>query len=174
MTVVKALLVAAGGLLAATAIVSVGLWDVPGRLVVPAALLAAALALAVLGIAIRRGWPHRSDLPLSIVFYGWLYVVPFLLGVGLLRRVLALSFVLPIEDSVSYADRTDNVLTAGLVLNAVLPIGGLLAAVAFQRRRWRLFAGAIGGAVLLFVLVGLAAAMSSAPLFGQETRIVKP
>ena len=103
-----------------------------------------------------------------------MYVVPFLLGVGLLRRALALTIVLPIEDSAAYAERTDLFLTWGLVLNAALPVGGLLGATLFQRRRWRLFAGAISGAVVLFLLVGLAAAMADAPLFGHETRIVKP
>jgi hypothetical protein len=174
---VKAFLVAAGGLVTVIAVVGIGLWDVPDFSPLPVALVAAIVAVigaTLAGFAVRRAWSRRSELPLSIVFYTWLFVVSFLIASGLLRRILALTFVRPIPESVAYAERTDALLIWGLFLNAAVPLAGLLAAMIFQRRRWRLFAGAIGGAVIIFVLVGLAATMADAPLFGQATRIVKP
>src|SRR5262245_65864946 len=106
-----------------------------------------------------------------VAFCAWLVAVPVLIGAGLVRRVMTLSHKLSIDEAISYAATTDTLLTAGLVLNGVLPL--IVAGLGWKDHR-RLVVVAAVGAVLLYGVVGAAEAMSDAPLFGHWPTIEKP
>jgi hypothetical protein len=137
------------------------------------------LPLLVLGLVLllRRRWrpalAPAGDWALGIVFYGWLYGVPLLLLIGLIRRVTVLPFDLSFDEARAYARTTDAFLTAGLWLNAVLPLLGLFGAWWWRERLPR-FVRALVGALVVFGLVWLIAGLADAPLFGHLPRWEKP
>ncbi|MEV4821135.1 hypothetical protein [Micromonospora sp. NPDC049274] len=101
------------------------------------------------------------------LFFAWLYGVPFLLLVGLIRRV-SRPYTPSADDAQAFGATTDAVLTTGLLLNAVLPVLGLLLAVLAGEVIWRRhFAGALGGMVLLYVAVAVVASMTTTGLTGH-------
>jgi hypothetical protein len=114
-----------------------------------------------------------GDIALSVVFYTWLIGAPLLIGVGLVRRVAQLPEKLSVDEAVAYAATTDAYLTWGLVLNGILPVVVVILEVLMRRRR-RLIVICTIGAALLYGVVGLAAVVSDAPLFGHWPTIEKP
>ncbi|MFF0229462.1 hypothetical protein [Micromonospora sp. NPDC005254] len=106
-------------------------------------------------------------LGLGGLFFAWLYGVPFLLLVGLIRR-LARPYTPTADEAQAFGATTDALLTTGLVLNAVLPVLGLLLAGLAGEALWRRhFAGALGGTVLLYVAVALVASLTTGGLTGH-------
>ncbi|MGK5742580.1 hypothetical protein [Micromonospora sp. URMC 103] len=106
-------------------------------------------------------------LGLGGLFLAWLYGVPFLLVVGLIRRT-ATPYTPTREAAQAFGATTDALLTAGLLLNAALPLLGLLLArLAGDRRWWRHFGWALGGTVLVYLAVALAGSMATGPLIGH-------
>jgi hypothetical protein len=103
---------------------------------------------------------------LGTLFFGWLYGVPFLLIVGLIRRTSPPAFATH-TDADGYAAVTDRFLTVALALNVAIPIGGLILARTLDEKFWlRHFAGSLAGMALIFVLVGVVAGRATAPLIG--------
>lgn len=111
---------------------------------------------------------------LGVLLLGWLYGVPFLLVVGLLRRTSADS--LPTRAAAqAYGATTDRFLTTALLLNAVLPMVGVLLAHLLRDGYWtRHFVGALVGMVLLFGLVMVAESLSTGPLIGWTPEDQEP
>ncbi|WP_203997036.1 hypothetical protein [Virgisporangium aurantiacum] len=103
----------------------------------------------------------------AAVFFGWLYGVPFLLVVGLLRRMS--SPHLPTSAAAeAFGATTDRFLVAALVLNLVLPVAGLVLARSARDGYWiRHFVGALVGMVSIYLVVSIAAGATTAPLIGD-------
>ena len=103
---------------------------------------------------------------LGALFFGWLYGVPFLLIVGLIRRASPPRFATHAEAE-RYAAVTDRFLTIALVLNVAIPVGGLILARLLDEKFWlRHFAGSMAGLALIFILVAVVAGRATAPLIG--------
>lgn len=104
---------------------------------------------------------------LGSLFVGWLYGVPFLLIVGMIRR--ASSPYQQTHDSAQrFATVTNAVLTTALVVNAVVPTAGILVARLLRDRYWtRHFAWSTAGAVLTYAAVSAIATATTAPLIGS-------
>ncbi|MCO1598060.1 hypothetical protein M8C17_23195 [Micromonospora sp. RHAY321] len=107
-------------------------------------------------------------LGLGGLFFAWLYGVPFLLVVGLIRRTS--TPYTPTRDAAqAFGATTDALLTAGLVLNAALPAAGLLLAALSGEPTWRRhFGWALGGMVLVYLGVALAGSMATTTLIGHD------
>ena len=102
----------------------------------------------------------------GLLFFTWLYGVPFLLIVGLIRR----SWDGPVNtraEAERFGALTDLLLTWGLALNA-LPIAGLLAAAMVDRGWLRVFAAAGAGMVVIYAAVAALSATAYAPLIGDR------
>jgi hypothetical protein len=103
---------------------------------------------------------------LASEFFGWLYGVPFLIIVGLLRRTSS-PYLSTHAQAVAFGATTDRLLLAGLVLNLALPIVGIVVARIARDEYWTWHFGApLLGAVLMYVLVSIAGSAASAPLIG--------
>jgi hypothetical protein len=103
---------------------------------------------------------------LGALFFGWLYGVPFLLIVGLIRRTSPATFATHAEAE-RYAVGTDRFLTIALVVNVAIPVGGLILARLLDDKFWlRHFVGSLAGMALIFILVGVVAGRATAPLVG--------
>lgn len=103
---------------------------------------------------------------LGALFFGWLYGVPFLLIVGLIRRTSPEIFATHVEAE-RYAAVTDRFLTIALVVNVAVPVGGLILSRLLGERFWsRQFAGSLAGLALIFILVAVVAGRATAPLIG--------
>jgi hypothetical protein len=90
------------------------------------------------------------------IFFAWLYGVPFLLVVGLIRRT-STPYTPTREAAEGFGATTDALLIVGLTLNAVLPLAGLMVAVFADDHVWRrLFGWALGGMMAIYLVVGLA------------------
>ncbi|MEV4658477.1 hypothetical protein [Micromonospora sp. NPDC049301] len=113
-------------------------------------------------------------LGLGGLFLTWLYGVPFLLVVGLIRRTS--TPYTPTHDAArAFGATTDALLTAGLVLNAALPLTGLLLAGLAGEAGWRRhFGWALGGTVLLYLVVALAGSMATSTLIGHTPADEEP
>jgi len=106
-------------------------------------------------------------LGLGGLFFAWLYGVPFLLLVGLIRRV-SRPYTPTYAEAKAFGASTDALLTTGLLLNAVLPVVGLLLAGLAGEAVWRRhFAWAFGGVALLYVAVALVGNMATSALIGH-------
>ncbi|MEU0549088.1 hypothetical protein [Micromonospora sp. NPDC005979] len=106
-------------------------------------------------------------LGLGGLFFAWLYGVPFLLLVGLIRRVSA-PYTPTYAEAKAFGATTDDLLTTGLLLNGVLPVIGLLLAGLAGEAMWRRhFAGAFAGVVLIYVAVAVVGGLASAALIGH-------
>lgn len=104
---------------------------------------------------------------LAALFLGWLYGVTFLLVVGLLRRTSS-PYLATHAQARAFGATTDRYLTAALVLNLVLPTAGILLAWLLHDRYWiQHFIVALGGTVLIFVVVTVVAGQATAPLIGS-------
>ncbi|MFC0503227.1 hypothetical protein [Micromonospora costi] len=113
-------------------------------------------------------------LGLGGLFFAWLYGVPFLLAVGLMRRA-ATPYTPTREAARAFGATTDALLTAGLLLGAALPLVGLLVArLAEERLWWRHFAWALGGTALLYLAVALAGSTATGPLIGHTPAHQEP
>lgn len=103
---------------------------------------------------------------LAALFLGWLYGVTFLVVAGLVRRASS-PYLATHAQALAFGAATDRYLTAGLVLNLVLPIAGVLLAWLLHDRYWmQHFVAALGGMVLIFLMVVVAASLTTAPLIG--------
>ncbi|WP_433535523.1 hypothetical protein ACQPZK_26395 [Micromonospora sp. CA-249363] len=106
-------------------------------------------------------------LGLGGLFFAWLYGVPFLLLVGLIRRV-SRPYAPTYAEAKAFGATTDALLMTGLLLNGVLPVIGLLLAGLAGEAMWRRhFAGAFAGVVLIYVAVALVGGMASTALIGH-------
>lgn len=106
-------------------------------------------------------------LGLGGLFFAWLYGVPFLLLVGLIRRVSD-PYTPTYAQAEAFGATTDALLTTGLLLNAALPVVGLLLAGLAGEGLWRRhFAGAFGGVALIYVAVALVGSMAATALIGH-------
>ncbi|MFI5929517.1 hypothetical protein ACIA3K_26585 [Micromonospora sp. NPDC051543] len=106
-------------------------------------------------------------LGLGGLFFAWLYGVPFLLLVGLIRRVSA-PYTPTYAEAKAFGATSDALLTTGLLLNAVLPVVGLLLAGLAGEGLWRRhFVGAFAGVVLIYVAVALVGGMATSALIGH-------
>jgi hypothetical protein len=113
-----------------------------------------------------RGGDRLRRTGLGLILICWLYGVPFLLIVGLIRRTESPTFA-DLASAERYGHGTDRLLVAGLLLNVVLPVAGLvLARLGRVRCSKRQFGGALVGAVVIFALLGLAGGRAHAPLIG--------
>ncbi|GAB4103132.1 hypothetical protein GCM10028790_21510 [Micromonospora taraxaci] len=102
-------------------------------------------------------------LGLGGLFFVWLYGVPFLLVVGLIRRT-SKPYAPTREAAQAFGAGTDAVLIAALLLNA-LPIVGLwLAGDADWSRHFR---WAVGGMVMVYLMVVLVGRMATGVLIGH-------
>jgi hypothetical protein len=170
MSVMSRVLVMLGGVVTVVATLVAASWAPPPALV--AAVVTA--AVVVLGSAVwltrHDAWADRG---MAALLLAWLYGVPFLLGVGLLRRGVNPPVEGSFEWAKAYAARTDALMISGLVLNVLLPAVGAM--LARWRRSWvRRFAWAGAGAVVLLVAFPLIAAQADAGLFGRLPRWEKP
>ncbi|MET8279383.1 hypothetical protein [Micromonospora sp. NPDC005174] len=101
------------------------------------------------------------------LFFAWLYGVPFLLLVGVLRRV-SQPYTPTHDEAQAFGATTDALLTIGLLLNGALPVMGLLLAVLAGDAVWRRhFAWAFGGVALIYVAVALVGSMATGGLTGH-------
>ena len=168
--VLRRVLVLLGGVVTVVATVVVASWEPPVALVV--AVVVAAAVLLGFGVWLTRhdAWADRG---MAALLFTWLYGVPFLLGVGLLRRIVNPPVEGSLEWAKAYAARTDALMTWGLVLNVLLPaLGAMLAQL---RRPWvRRFTWAGAGAVVLLVAFALIASQADAGIFGRLPRWEKP
>jgi hypothetical protein len=104
---------------------------------------------------------------LGVLFFAWLYGVPFLLIVGLVRRTSS-PYTPTYEAAQGYGATTDALLTSGLVLNAALPLTGLLLAWLGGERAWRRhFIWAMAGVVAVYLGISVVSAAASTPLMGH-------
>jgi hypothetical protein len=103
---------------------------------------------------------------LAALYLGWLYGVTFLLVVGLIRRTSS-PYLATHAQAQAFGATTDTYLTAALVVNLVLPIAGALCAWLLDDRYWmQHFFVALGGMVLVFLMVAVVAGQATAPLIG--------
>ncbi|TNH31508.1 hypothetical protein FHG89_01635 [Micromonospora orduensis] len=105
-------------------------------------------------------------LGLSGLFFVWLYGVPFLLLVGLIRRT-STPYAPTREAAEAFGATTDTLLIVGLLLNALPLIGLHFAGLAGDEGWQRHFRWAIGGMVLLYLLVVLVSRMATGLLIGH-------
>jgi hypothetical protein len=113
-------------------------------------------------------------LGLGALFFAWLYGVPFLLIVGLIRRTSA-PYTPTYETARTFGATTDALLTTAVVLNAALPAVGLLLALLARERYWsRHFGWALAGMVVVYVAISVIAAQASTPLIGHVPSYPEP
>lgn len=101
------------------------------------------------------------------LFLAWLYGVPFLFVVALVRRTSVPD--LPTDAAArDFAATTDALFTWVLVLNAALPVLGLLLAGIAAEPAWlRHFGWALAGMMLVYLAYAVAATAASTPLIGH-------
>jgi len=103
---------------------------------------------------------------LGVLLFAWLYGVPFLLIVGLIRRTSS-PYMATHAAAQTFGTTTDTVLTAALVLNLALPVTGVLLARLVGDRYWtRHFKWSLVGMALVYLAVLIAAGRATAPLIG--------
>ncbi|GAA3456376.1 hypothetical protein [Dactylosporangium matsuzakiense] len=103
---------------------------------------------------------------LGALFLIWLYGVPFLLIVGLVRRTSA-PYVATHAAARSFGATTDTILTTALLLNLALPVAGWLLARWARDRLWLAhFGWSFAGLVLVYLAVAVVGGLGTAPLFG--------
>ncbi|MGC1214634.1 MAG: hypothetical protein WA890_25675 [Micromonospora sp.] len=101
-----------------------------------------------------------------MLLIAWLYGVPFLLIVGLIRRTSS-PYMATRAAAQAFGATTDNILVAALVLNLALPVAGVLLARLIRDRYWtRHFVGSLAGMALIYFAVSIAGNAATAPLIG--------
>ena len=104
---------------------------------------------------------------LCALFLAWLYGVPFLLIVGLIRRTSS-PYLASRAEAQAFGAATDAVLVAALTLNLALPVAGTLLARLAREPFWtRHFARSLAGTALIYLAVSAADAATTAPLIGH-------
>lgn len=103
---------------------------------------------------------------LGVLLFTWLYGVPFLLIVGLIRRTSS-PYMATHAAAQAFGTTTDTILTAALVLNLALPVSGVLLAGLVRDRYWmRHFVWSLVGMALIYFAVLIAGSAATAPLIG--------
>jgi protein-S-isoprenylcysteine O-methyltransferase Ste14 len=103
---------------------------------------------------------------LGVLLLAWLYGVPFLLIVGLIRRTSS-PYMATHAAARAFGATTDTILTAALVLNLVVPVAGVLLARLVRDRFWtRHFVWSLVGMALIYFGVLIAGSAATAPLIG--------
>jgi hypothetical protein len=93
---------------------------------------------------------------LGVLLLAWLYGVPFLLIVGLIRRTSS-PFMATHAAALAFGATTDTILTAALVFNLTLPVAGVLLAWLIRDQYWtRHYVWSLAGMVLIYLAVMLA------------------
>src|SRR5690606_22565505 len=129
----------------------------------------------------RRGDGHRGlercrmrRAALCALLLAWLYGVPFLLIVGLIRRTSSPHLATRAEAQ-AFGATTDAVLIAALALNLAVPLSGVLLARLAREPYWtRHFAWSLAGTVLICLAVSAADAAATAPLIGYTPADQEP
>ncbi|MEV0155520.1 hypothetical protein AB0H57_17500 [Micromonospora sp. NPDC050686] len=105
-------------------------------------------------------------LGIGLLFFAWLYGVPFLLIAGLLRRTSS-PYLATDAAARSFGATTDTLLVAALVFNLALPVAGLLLARLVGDRYWtHHFLWSLLGVALIYALFGMVGNGARAPLIG--------
>lgn len=103
---------------------------------------------------------------LGALLVAWLYGVPFLLIVGLIRRTSS-PFMATHAAALAFGATTDTILTAALVLNLAIPVAGVLLARLVRDQYWtRHFVWSLVGMALIYFAVVIAGGAATAPLIG--------
>jgi hypothetical protein len=102
---------------------------------------------------------------ISLVFLAWLYAVPFLLIVGLIRRTWHGPMATHAQ-AVAFGATTDRLLLWGLLLNLGLPLLGMGLALGFDRYLVPVFAGSAAGMLLVFAAYAVVASQARTPMIG--------
>ena len=103
---------------------------------------------------------------LGVLLFAWLYGVPFLLIVGLIRRTSS-PYMATHAAAQAFGATTDTILTAALVLNLALPVAGVLLARLVRDRYWtRHFVWSLVGTALIYFAVSIAGRAATTPLIG--------
>jgi hypothetical protein len=111
---------------------------------------------------------------LGALFFAWLYGVPFLFVVGLVRRVSS-PYVPTHAAARAFGATTETLLTTALVLNLVLPVVGALLARLARDAYWTChFAWSPAGVVLIYLVVAMAGSLATGPLFSWTPPVGAP
>ncbi|GIJ30490.1 hypothetical protein Vqi01_56520 [Micromonospora qiuiae] len=110
----------------------------------------------------------------SVLLCTWLYGVPFLLVVGLVRRTS--SPYLPTRSAAEgFGTTTDTILSTALLLNLALPVVGALLAGLVGDQEWtRRFLWSLVGMALIYFAVSIAGSAATAPLIGHTPSDEEP
>lgn len=108
------------------------------------------------------------------LFFAWLYGVPFLFVVALVRRTSAP--YLPTDAAArDFAATTDALFNGFLMLNAALPALGLILAAVADEPGWRRhFGWATAWMVVVYLAYGFVSAAASTPLIGHVPPDLQP
>ncbi|MEV0721081.1 hypothetical protein [Asanoa sp. NPDC050611] len=111
---------------------------------------------------------------LGALLLAWLYTVPFLLVVGLIRRTSS-PYLATHADAQAFGGTTDTILTTALVLNLALPAAGVLLALLAHDGYWtRHFAWALAAMMLIYVAVAIVGSAATGPLIGWTPEDQEP
>ncbi|MGW1058248.1 hypothetical protein [Micromonospora rubida] len=103
---------------------------------------------------------------LGVLLLAWLYGVPFLLIVGLVRRTSS-PYMATRAAAQAFGATTGTILTAALVLNLALPVAGVLLARLVRDPYWRRhFVWSLAGMVLIYFAVAIVGSAATGPLIG--------
>lgn len=103
---------------------------------------------------------------LGVLLFAWLYGVPFLLIVWLIRRTSS-PYMATHAAAQAFGATTDTILIAALALNLALPVAGVLLARLVRDRYWtRHFVWSLVGMALIYFAVSIAGNAATAPLIG--------
>ncbi|TDC84234.1 hypothetical protein E1193_06580 [Micromonospora sp. KC606] len=101
----------------------------------------------------------------GVLLFAWLYGVPFLLIVGLMRRTSS-PYMATHAAAQAFGATTDTILTAALLLN-LAPVAGVLLARLVRDQYWtRHFVWSLAGMALVYLAVSIAGSVATAPLIG--------
>lgn len=103
---------------------------------------------------------------LGLLFFAWLYGVPFLLIVGLIRRTSS-PHLATRAAAEQFGATTDAILITALALNLALPASGMLLARLLREPYWRRhFAWSLVGMGVIYFGYTVAGSAATAPLIG--------
>ncbi len=103
---------------------------------------------------------------LGVLLLAWLYGVPFLFIVGLMRRTSS-PYLATRAEAEAFGATTGAILTAALILNLTLPLVGVLLASLARDPYWmRHFVWSLAGMAVIWVLFSIAGNAATAPMIG--------
>jgi len=103
---------------------------------------------------------------LGVLLFAWLYGVPFLLIVGLIRRTSS-PYLATRAAAQAFGASTDTILVTVLVLNLALPLAGVLIALLVRDRYWtRRFVWSLVGMALIYFAFAIVGSVARTPLIG--------